>query len=271
MNRRLRYERLPVLLLVVIMGGLFATVVWQHNTIEVLEGDNMELQIQIDVYEADARGYKEQIQKLVADLDKANSKLKLKEVEKKKAEERLEKLVQQEQTETILNAPDFVYGQFGRILAMVTEVNKELTAGQVLEIAQHTVRMGLMYDVDPVLIASVMRVESNYRPTAVGSSGEIGLMQILPKTAEWISNQLGEEFSKDELYSVSTNIRYGTWYLSYLLGQAEDYGFVGEDRTRYALLCYNRGIGSVRRAVSRGSNPSNGYDKRVLDIVNRYR
>ena len=169
-----------------------------------------------------------------------------------------------------MNAPDFVYGQYGRILVMVTEANRELTAGQVLEIAKHTVRMGLMYNVDPVLIASVMSVESTYRPMAVGSSGEIGLMQILPRTAEWISNQLGEEFSKDELYSVSTNIRYGTWYLSYLLSQAEDFGFVGEDRTRYALLCYNRGIGSVRRTVSRGSNPSNGYDKRVLDIANRY-
>lgn len=268
MNRRPRYKRLSVLMWVVITGGLLATVVWQHDTIEVLEGDKMDLQIRIGVYEVDERGYKEQIQKLVADLDKANSKLK--EMEKK-AEERLEELVQQEQTETVLNAPDFVYGQYGRILAMVTEANRELTAGQVLEIAKHTVRMGLMYNVDPVLIASVMSVESTYRPMAVGSSGEIGLMQILPRTAEWISNQLGEEFSKDKLYSVSTNIRYGTWYLSYLLGQAEDCGFVGEDRTRYALLCYNRGIGSVRRDVSRGSNPSNGYDKRVLDIVNRYR
>ena len=267
MNRRPRYKGLSVLMLVVITGGLLATVVWQHNTIEVLEGDKMDLQIQIGVYEVDERGYKEQIQNLVADLDKANSKLK---EMAKKAEERLEELVQQEQTETVLNAPDFVYGQYGRILVMVTEANRELTAGQVLEIAKHTVRMGLMYNVDPVLIASVMSVESKYRPMAVGSSGEIGLMQILPRTAEWISNQLGEEFSKDKLYSVSTNIRYGTWYLSYLLGLAEDCGFVGEDRTRYALLCYNRGIGSVRRAVSRGSNPSNGYDKRVLDIANQY-
>ena len=44
------------------------------------------------------------------------------------------------------------------------------------------------YDVDKALIASVINVESGYNENAISQKGARGLMQIMPSTAEWLSN-----------------------------------------------------------------------------------
>jgi len=42
---------------------------------------------------------------------------------------------------------------------------------------------------DPLLVISVMYVESNFKEDAVSPKGAIGLMQIMPATADWISKK----------------------------------------------------------------------------------
>ena len=42
------------------------------------------------------------------------------------------------------------------------------------------------HHIDPFLIAAVIRVETNYRDQAESHKGAIGLMQLMPDTAEWI-------------------------------------------------------------------------------------
>jgi hypothetical protein len=64
--------------------------------------------------------------------------------------------------------------------------------------------------VPPALVDAVVRIESRYDPTAVGSIGEIGLMQVRPKTAAL----LGFEGSSTELAEPKTNLRYGVGYLA---------------------------------------------------------
>ena len=44
-------------------------------------------------------------------------------------------------------------------------------------------------------------------------------MQIMPDTARWVARRLGESFSVSQLSDMSTNIRYGTFYLSHIQGQ----------------------------------------------------
>jgi len=60
------------------------------------------------------------------------------------------------------------------------------------------------------LVHAVVRVESNYNPKARGRAGEIGLMQIKPRTAR------GEGFkgSARALYDPATNLKYGMRYLA---------------------------------------------------------
>ena len=79
--------------------------------------------------------------------------------------------------------------------------------------------------------------------------GAIGLMQIMPETAQWIAVQLGDDnFSLEKLREPETNIRYGVWYLAEL--QRE---FAGNNIL--ALAAYNAGRGTVRDWIEEGDWP----------------
>ncbi len=74
------------------------------------------------------------------------------------------------------------------------------------------------YEMDPVFIAAVISVESNFT-NAKGAGGVLGMMQILPSTAKSISNLLNLEKPSDWnqlLTDYKLNITYGTAYLSHL-------------------------------------------------------
>ncbi|WP_416221124.1 lytic transglycosylase domain-containing protein [Rhodopseudomonas palustris] len=73
-------------------------------------------------------------------------------------------------------------------------------------IAREAERHGLA----PAVAEAVMAVESGFNPDAVGGSGEIGLMQVMPSTAR----MLGFLGSNAELAVPETNIRYGVTYLA---------------------------------------------------------
>jgi soluble lytic murein transglycosylase len=91
---------------------------------------------------------------------------------------------------------------------------------------------------DPALVASVVRCESRFKASAVSSRGAIGLMQIVPETGAWIAQQLEiPDFEVDSLYDPDLNLRFGSWYLRYLLDRFGD----RDD----ALMAYNAGPSRV--------------------------
>lgn len=72
---------------------------------------------------------------------------------------------------------------------------------------------------DPALVAAVIKVESNFQPQAVSRRGARGLMQLMPNTAEFVIERLGEAAGDDlaeDLCQPAFNIRLGTWYLAHL-------------------------------------------------------
>ncbi len=73
-------------------------------------------------------------------------------------------------------------------------------------------------NVKPAFLAAIILCESSYRKDAESSVGARGLMQVMPDTAEWIADKLGEEneYHFERMYDPLTNIRYGSWYLGYL-------------------------------------------------------
>jgi len=97
---------------------------------------------------------------------------------------------------------------------------------------------------DPYLVAAVIKHESKFDPYARSDGGALGLMQLMPQTAEWIARQLGEPFTEDYLYDPALNIRYGVWYLAVLEDE-----FGGNDIL--ALAAYNAGRGNVRDWMER--------------------
>jgi len=89
------------------------------------------------------------------------------------------------------------------------------------------------FDIDPELIASVINAESSFRRHAVSKKGAVGLMQLLPTTAEWVVGH--NDF---DLTDPKTNIMIGVQYLRYLLDKFGD--------TKTALMAYNAGPGRVQ-------------------------
>jgi soluble lytic murein transglycosylase len=79
------------------------------------------------------------------------------------------------------------------------------------------VRWSTEYGVDPALAAAVVECESSGRPRAVSSSGALGLMQLMPRTAKAMAEELGlPRPSGSDLFDPDLNIRLGTYYLSKL-------------------------------------------------------
>lgn len=95
-----------------------------------------------------------------------------------------------------------------------------------------------MYDVPEEVIFATIRTESDFVSNAVSSAGAIGLMQMMPDTFRWLCEKNGESLEDGMLYDPETNIRYGTFYLSYL------YSEFGLWETVYAA--YNCGPGRVK-------------------------
>lgn len=98
---------------------------------------------------------------------------------------------------------------------------------------------------DPFLLASIIRVESNFNPTAISRQNARGLMQIMPKTGRWIADQTDiRDYSDDLLFIPSLNISMGSWYISSLL---KEFGSLLP-----ALAAYNAGRGNVRAWLKQG-------------------
>ncbi len=96
-----------------------------------------------------------------------------------------------------------------------------------------------VHRLDPLLIAAVIRTESNFQANARSPKGAIGLMQIMPNTGRWIAEQLGEEdFEPGLLLDPEMNIEMGSWYLASLYDQFEGDPIL-------VLAAYNGGRGNI--------------------------
>ncbi len=130
--------------------------------------------------------------------------------------------------------------------------------------------------IDPILIISIMREESRFNPEAVSSQGAVGLMQLMPRTAQTllagyramggervrgqesgISNiNLSNGLVKSILTLPEINIRLGTLYLRNLMEKYKN--------IFYSIAAYNAGEGQVDRWLS-GNNYSH-IDEFIEDI-----
>ncbi|HZK43386.1 MAG TPA: lytic transglycosylase domain-containing protein [Syntrophomonadaceae bacterium] len=94
------------------------------------------------------------------------------------------------------------------------------------------------HDVDPYLVFAIIRVESKYQVNAQSSAGAMGLMQIMPETAQWIAKQQNiDDFDLEDLYDAEININFGIWYISNLTQEYKEPPLI--------IAAYNAGRGRV--------------------------
>ena len=95
-------------------------------------------------------------------------------------------------------------------------------------------------NIDPFLVAAIIKNESNFKHKAVSGVGAVGLMQIMPETGRWIAEQMGlADYKDSDLYITKTNIRMGCWYVGEL-----DHEF--KQNMTLVMIAYNAGRGQTR-------------------------
>ncbi len=100
---------------------------------------------------------------------------------------------------------------------------------------------GQKLSIDPFLIIALIREESYFNSEAVSSSNAIGLMQLMPATANYMLSKLDENISQiDDLKNPRTNLYIGCNYLKYLKERFND-------NALYMVAAYNGGEGSVNK------------------------
>ena len=108
----------------------------------------------------------------------------------------------------------------------------------------HIVRFASVYNLDRSLVYAIVKTESDFDKNAVSKSGAVGLMQLLPKTAQWIAESNGEVYEYNNLFNEETNIKYGCFYLRYLFDRFDDIDIV--------ICAYNAGETKVNDWVENG-------------------
>lgn len=134
------------------------------------------------------------------------------------------------------------------IVSKFREAWPQYSESAIFSIANTLINESNRAQMDPLFVMAVIQQESKFDPTIVGGHGELGLMQIRPKTARWIAakNKITLESDKG-LFVPSTNIKIGILYLKYL---NQKYG-----NAKYSTAAYNMGPKNLRRILASEQEP----------------
>lgn len=123
------------------------------------------------------------------------------------------------------------------------------------------------FNVDIYLIYAIIKVESSFNESSVSVAGAIGLMQIMPDTAEYL---LGHPITEDYLYNPINNINIGVKYLKYLSEKFSD--------INWQIIAYNAGETKARQWQADNIAIENvpyeetrNYVQKVTKTMERYR
>ena len=100
-------------------------------------------------------------------------------------------------------------------------------------------------ELDPLLIYSIIKAESNFKEKAKSNSNAIGLMQVMLTTAQEIGKEVEiEEITEEKLCDPEINIKIGTKYFKSLLDKYNNYNL--------AIIAYNAGMGNLDKWLEEG-------------------
>ena len=98
---------------------------------------------------------------------------------------------------------------------------------------------------DPLLLAALIRQESLFEPVAESYAGARGLGQVMPATGRGLARNLEiEDFALDDLYRPALSVRFAAYYLEIQMGRFDDHILI-------SLAAYNGGPGNTLRWLER--------------------
>jgi soluble lytic murein transglycosylase-like protein len=159
------------------------------------------------------------------------------------------------------NVPE--HDQYERIVAMLKEQGNKNNAGSVPDIRKmkqylpQVEEAAADFQVEKALVHAVITAESGYDATAVSNKGAIGLMQLMPQTAQ--------RYGVSDAFDPAQNIRGGTQYLSDLLKTFNN-------DMRLAVAAYNSGERAVQKYGNRipPYRETLAYVPKVLRLYQQY-
>jgi len=96
------------------------------------------------------------------------------------------------------------------------------------------------HEVDAALLFGIARQESRFVPDIVSSAGAVGLMQLMPPTAQWVAKQLKRpDFRPSQISDVTINTQFGAYYFRYWYDRLER-------MPALAAAAYNAGPGRAQ-------------------------
>lgn len=169
------------------------------------------------------------------------------------------KVIRKSESET--SVPEFVRAATKKFLPKEYGAQSKKISSAILDSAEK-------FDLDPVFVMAVILNESSFRPKLKGGAGEIGLMQLKPSTAQWISKTYKLKYKNaNSLYDPTTNIWLGVAFISKLRQQFESH-------SQLYLSAYNIGARKVRMMVSENKKPKEYVQavmKRYMALYSGYR
>ena len=127
----------------------------------------------------------------------------------------------------------------------------------------HTiVRLSETYRVDPLLVLSIIKVESQFRPTVKSYAGAIGLMQVMPIVVRHIGSEV-DIHSQNDLYNPDKNILIGLHYFTYLRDKYSN-------NLLNTLTAYNMGPAALDGRLSHQRLIPTGYYRKVMSCYEQF-
>lgn len=129
---------------------------------------------------------------------------------------------------------------------------------QIRDLSHYILLKSKQYNISPLLVMSLIEVESQFHPEALSPKGAMGLMQVMPSTAQFMA--AGDP---GDLNDPKVNIDFGLRYMFHLRTQFK--------KPEHVITAYNIGPAALAKKLRNGEAIPLGYYQKVMEAMRKYK